>query len=259
MSFDKILVANRGEIARRIIRSGKALGYQCIAVYSEADRYSLHVSEADEAIFIGPSPAGESYLCIEKIIDAALLSGANALHPGYGFLSENAELADACAAAGLVFIGPSPTCIRKMGDKSIARRLAKEAGVPIIEGYDGANQNESYLSSQAARIGYPVLLKPSAGGGGKGMRVVYAKADFGRQLELAKREAKASFGNDHIIVERFVKNPRHIEFQVIGDKHGNLVHCFERECSIQRRHQKVIEETPSTALDKKLRHAIATL
>ncbi len=257
MQKGKILVANRGEIALRIIQSCKKLGYLSVAVFSEADRFALHVNKADEAVCLGDFEAIESYLNINKIVKAAQASGAFAIHPGYGFLSENFEFADACQSTGLTFIGPSPTCIEKMGDKAAARVLAIKCGVPVIKGYAGEAQDQATLSSEAQKIGFPILLKPSAGGGGKGMRLVSEQAALLRQIQLAKSEALSAFGNDKLIVERYVKKLRHIEFQVVGDFYGNLVHCFERECTIQRRHQKIIEETPSVALNSGLRQKMA--
>ncbi|MGP4725632.1 acetyl/propionyl/methylcrotonyl-CoA carboxylase subunit alpha [Agrobacterium deltaense] len=251
--FSKILIANRGEIACRIIRTAARMGIRTIAVYSEADRNSMHVALADEAIAIGPAPARASYLDGEKIIAAARASGAEAIHPGYGFLSENAGFAEACAAAGLVFIGPPPQAIHAMGGKSEAKALMVKAGVPVVPGYHGDEQSEKRLASEADKIGYPVLLKASAGGGGKGMRIVRQKRDFAAELAGAKREALAAFGNDRMLIEKYLERPRHVEVQVFADGHGKCVSLFERDCSIQRRHQKVIEEAPAPGLPDALR------
>ena len=246
--FDKILIANRGEIACRVIRTARCLGIRTVAVYSEADANARHVDLADEAWPIGPSPARQSYLVIEKIIEAAKRSGAQAIHPGYGFLSENAGFAEACAAAGLVFIGPPPGAIRAMGSKSAAKTLMETSGVTLVPGYHGADQDPAVLASAAERIGYPVLIKASAGGGGKGMRIVENAAGFAAALASAKREAASSFGDDQVLVEKYLTRPRHIEIQVFADSHGNTVSLFERDCSIQRRHQKVVEEAPAPGM-----------
>ena len=251
--FSKILIANRGEIACRIIRTAAKMGIRTVAVYSDADRDAMHVALADEAIGIGPAPARASYLDAEKIIAAAKTTGAEAIHPGYGFLSENAAFAEACAAAGLIFIGPPPQAIRAMGGKSEAKALMTEAGVPVVPGYHGDEQAEKRLASEADKIGYPVLLKASAGGGGKGMRVVRQKRDFAAELAGAKREALAAFGNDRMLIEKYLERPRHVEVQVFADSHGKCVSLFERDCSIQRRHQKVIEEAPAPGLADDLR------
>lgn len=251
--FSKILIANRGEIACRIIRTAAKMGIRTVAVYSDADRNAMHVALADEAIGIGPAPARASYLDGEKIIAAAKASGAEAIHPGYGFLSENAAFAEACAAASLIFIGPPPQAIRAMGGKSEAKALMAKAGVPIVPGYHGDEQAEKRLASEADKIGYPVLLKASAGGGGKGMRVVRQKRDFAAELAGAKREALAAFGNDRMLIEKYLERPRHVEVQVFADSHGKCVSLFERDCSIQRRHQKVIEEAPAPGLPDDLR------
>ncbi len=248
-----LLIANRGEIACRIIRTAREMGIRTVAVYSDADAKALHVREADEAVHIGPSPARESYLIGEKIIAAAKATGAEAIHPGYGFLSENAEFAQAVADAGLVWIGPKPPSITAMGLKDAAKKLMADAGVPVTPGYMGENQNPAYLAEQAAGIGYPVLIKAVAGGGGKGMRKVDAAADFADMLASCQREAAASFGNDHVLIEKYILTPRHIEVQVFGDTHGNVVHLFERDCSLQRRHQKVIEEAPAPGMDEATR------
>jgi 3-methylcrotonyl-CoA carboxylase alpha subunit len=254
--FSKILIANRGEIACRIMRTARRLAIRTVAVYSDADAGALHVAMADEAYRIGPAPARESYLSIERVIAAARQSGAEAIHPGYGFLSENAEFADACAEAGIVFIGPPAAAIRAMGSKSAAKALMAKAGVPLVPGYHGVEQGEKLLASEAKKIGYPVLIKASAGGGGKGMRIVERQDDFAAALASAKREAKASFGDDTVLVEKYLTRPRHIEMQVFADTHGNCVHLFERDCSIQRRHQKVVEEAPAPGMDEGRRRAM---
>jgi 3-methylcrotonyl-CoA carboxylase alpha subunit len=247
--FSKILIANRGEIACRVIKTARRLGIKTVAVYSDADRGARHVAMADEAIHIGGSPARESYLVVDKILDAAKRTGAQAIHPGYGFLSENAGFAEACAQAGIAFIGPPPAAIRAMGSKSEAKKIMEKAAVPLVPGYHGDDQSPELLAKEAERIGFPVLIKASAGGGGKGMRVVESAAKFGDQLAGAKREAKASFADDHVLVEKYLTRPRHIEIQVFADTHGNCLYLFERDCSIQRRHQKVIEEAPAPNMD----------
>jgi 3-methylcrotonyl-CoA carboxylase alpha subunit len=247
--FRKLLIANRGEIACRVIRTAKALGLRTVAVFSEADRDALHVAEADEAVLLGPARARDSYLDIKRVIEAARQSGAEAVHPGYGFLSENAEFAQACADAGLVFVGPTAAMMTAMGSKSGAKALMEKAGVPLVPGYHGEAQDDATLAKAADRIGFPVLVKASAGGGGRGMRIVRSAGELGAAIVSAKREAKAAFGDDRMLIEKFVQNPRHIEVQVIGDSHGNLLSLFERECTLQRRHQKVIEEAPSPTLD----------
>jgi 3-methylcrotonyl-CoA carboxylase alpha subunit len=249
----KILVANRGEIACRVMRTCARLGIPTVAVYSEADRGALHVETAGEACLIGAPAPRESYLSIDKILDAARETGADAVHPGYGFLSENAEFAEGCARAGLTFIGPPPSAIRAMGGKSEAKALMEKAGVPLVPGYHGDRQDEAFLKAQAEKIGWPVLIKASAGGGGKGMRVVEAASVFADALAGAKREAKAAFGNDHVLIEKYLASPRHVEIQVFADMHGNCVYLFERDCSVQRRHQKVIEEAPAPGLSQKTR------
>ena len=248
-----LLIANRGEIACRIIRTAREMGIRTIAVYSDADAKALHVRQADEAVHIGPSPAAESYLVGEKIIAAAQETGAEAIHPGYGFLSENADFAAAVQAAGIVWVGPHPDSIRAMGLKDAAKKLMADAGVPVTPGYLGADQSVERLKSEADAIGYPVLIKAVAGGGGKGMRKVDAAQQFLEMLESCKREAKASFGNDHVLLEKWITSPRHIEVQIFGDSHGNVVHLFERDCSLQRRHQKVIEEAPAPGMDEATR------
>ena len=251
--FDTILIANRGEIACRIIRTAKRLGLRTIAVYSDADAAALHVSMADEAHRIGPPAARESYLQIDAILAAAKASGTQAIHPGYGFLSENAEFAAACDKAGIVFIGPPIAAIQAMGSKSAAKKIMEEAQVPLVPGYHGSNQDPDFLAQQAGAIGFPVLIKASAGGGGKGMRAVWQQADFADALAGAKREAKSAFGDDRVLLERYLIKPRHVEIQVFADSHGNAVHLFERDCSIQRRHQKVLEEAPAPGMSPALR------
>ena len=248
-----ILIANRGEIACRIIRTARRLGYRTVAVYSEADSGALHVEMADTAVAIGKAPASESYLRAERILEAAAAAGADAVHPGYGFLAENADFAEACAAAGLTFIGPPPDAIRAMGGKSRAKALMAEAGVPLVPGYHGEDQSLEILAAAAMEIGYPVLIKASAGGGGKGMRVVETADTFASQLAGAQREAKAGFGDDRVLIEKYLSRPRHVEVQVFADTRGNAVYLFERDCSIQRRHQKVIEEAPAPGMTDGLR------
>jgi 3-methylcrotonyl-CoA carboxylase alpha subunit len=247
--FSKILIANRGEIACRIIRTARRLGIHTVAVYSDADAHASHVEMADEAVNIGPPPARDSYLRAEAILSAARRTGAEAIHPGYGFLSENAVFAETCADAGIVFIGPPASSIRAMGGKSQAKDLMEKAGVPLVPGYHGENQSSELLRAEAKRIGFPVLIKASAGGGGKGMRVVSNVEDFDDQLNGARREAINAFGDDRVLIERYVTRPRHVEIQVFADTHGNCVYLFERDCSIQRRHQKVVEEAPAPNLD----------
>ncbi|MFW6049627.1 MAG: acetyl/propionyl/methylcrotonyl-CoA carboxylase subunit alpha [Myxococcota bacterium] len=249
----KVLVANRGEIARRIMRSCRDMGIATVAVFSDADENMPFVRDADEAVRIGPPPSGESYLRIDRILEAAARTGADAVHPGYGFLSENAELAQACADRGVVFIGPTPDAIRAMGSKKEAKRIAADADVPVVPGYDGAKQDIETLVEKAREVGFPLMLKASAGGGGKGMRIVREDKNLEDMIESAKREAKSSFGDDTMLIEKYIESPRHVEIQILGDAHGNLVHLFERECSIQRRHQKIIEESPSPALNPELR------
>ncbi len=251
--IQSLLIANRGEIACRIIRTARAMGIRTVAVYSDADAKAPHVRSADEAVHIGPSPARESYLVGEKIIAAAKATGAEAIHPGYGFLSENAAFAQAVIDAGLIWVGPKPASIEAMGLKDAAKKLMAAAGVPVTPGYMGENQDPAFLAQQAAEIGYPVLIKAVAGGGGKGMRLVEAPADFADALASCQREAAASFGNAHVLIEKYIQRPRHIEVQVFGDSHGNVVHLFERDCSLQRRHQKVIEEAPAPGMDEATR------
>ena len=251
-----LLIANRGEIACRVIRTARRLGIRTVAVYSDADAKALHVRMADEAVRIGPSPARESYLCGDKIIAAARQTGAEAIHPGYGFLSENAEFAQAVIDAGLIWVGPKPDSIRAMGLKDAAKKLMAEAGVPVTPGYLGENQDPKRLKKEAEAVGYPVLIKAVAGGGGKGMRRVDSAKDFEEALESCKREAASSFGDDRVLIEKYILSPRHIEVQVFGDSHGNVVHLFERDCSLQRRHQKVIEEAPAPGMDAETRDAV---
>jgi 3-methylcrotonyl-CoA carboxylase alpha subunit len=256
MPFRKVLIANRGEIAVRIARTCRAMGIATVAVYSDADEGALHVREADEAHRIGPAEAALSYLSIDAILEAARKSGTDALHPGYGFLSQNGDFADAVASAGIAFIGPPGDVHRRMGDKSGARRLMAAHGVPVIPGYDGSDQADGTLAAEGARIGWPLMLKPSRGGGGKGMRVVDGPGDFASALAASRREAMGAFGDDVMVLERFVERSRHVEVQVLADTEGHVLHLGERECSIQRRHQKVIEETPSPALDAGKRAAL---
>jgi acetyl/propionyl-CoA carboxylase alpha subunit len=251
-----LLIANRGEITRRIMRTARRLGIRTIAVYSEADAHSPHVREADSAVAIGPPPAHESYLAQDKILEAARESGAEAIHPGYGFLAENADFAEAVMAAGLVWVGPPPAAIRAMGLKDAAKRLMEKAGVPTTPGYLGENQAEACLAREAIAIGWPVLVKAVAGGGGKGMRKVSTEEEFGAALASAKREAAAAFGDDRVFLEKYIERPRHIEVQVFGDRYGNVVHLFERDCSIQRRYQKVIEEAPAPGMDNATRQRV---
>ncbi len=256
--FDKILIANRGEIACRVIRTAKKLGIRTVAVYSDADAGAMHVALADEAYHIGPAPARESYLRPELILDVARRSGSQAVHPGYGFLSENAEFAEACDQAGIVFIGPPTAAIRAMGSKSAAKRIMEEAAVPLVPGYHGEDQDPVLLREAATRIGYPVLIKATAGGGGKGMRVVWEAAAFDDALAGARREASNSFGDDRVLLEKYLTKPRHVEIQVFADGQGNAVHLFERDCSIQRRHQKVLEEAPAPGMDLGLRASMGS-
>ena len=251
--FKKILIANRGEIACRVAATAKRMGIRTVAVYSDADANALHVGACDEALHIGGSAPKESYLRWDRIIEAARATGAQAIHPGYGFLSENEEFAQACADAGLVFIGPPPSAIQAMGLKAESKQLMEKAGVPLVPGYHGANQDKALLAAEAERIGYPVLIKASAGGGGKGMRAVDKAADFDAALASCKREAINSFGDDAVLVEKYVQRPRHIEIQVFGDMHGNYVYLFERDCSVQRRHQKVLEEAPAPGMTEAMR------
>jgi 3-methylcrotonyl-CoA carboxylase alpha subunit len=253
VAIKKVLIANRGEIACRVMRSCQKLGIKTVAVYSDADAKALHVEVADEAYHIGPPAARESYLVMEKIIDVAKKSGADAIHPGYGFLSENEDFAEACAKAGVIFIGPPPAAIHAMGGKSEAKALMEKAKVPLVPGYHGDKQDEKFLAGEAEKIGYPVLIKASSGGGGKGMRVVESAKDFPEQLAGAQREAKAAFGDEVVLIEKYLVNPRHVEIQVFADSHGNTVYLFERDCSVQRRHQKVIEEAPAPGMSEATR------
>jgi acetyl/propionyl-CoA carboxylase alpha subunit len=256
--FKKVLIANRGEIAVRVIRACEERGIPTVAVFSDADRAALHVRYADEAYHIGPSPSRESYLRGDNIIDVARKAGVDAIHPGYGFLSENAEFAAACADAGITFIGPLPEAIEKMGDKSTARATVAKRGVPLVPGsLKGLNDEELHAAAQ--QIGFPLMIKASAGGGGKGMRSVLEPAEFGRALAAARREAMNAFGNGEIYLEKLIANARHIEIQILADSHGNTIHLGERECSIQRRHQKLIEEAPSVAVDEKLRQEMGQI
>jgi 3-methylcrotonyl-CoA carboxylase alpha subunit len=253
----KVLIANRGEIAVRVIRACREMGIAAVAVYSDADRDAPFVALADEAYPLGPAPASESYLNISKILGVAAKARTDAVHPGYGFLSENAGFAQACAEAGLIFIGPPADVIRLLGDKIRAKALMAKAGVPLVPGYYGDNQSDARLLAEAEKIGAPVLIKASAGGGGRGMRVVRSLETFHAELEEARREAKAAFGDGRVLLEKYVERPRHVEFQIFTDAHGNVVHLFERECSVQRRHQKIIEESPSPVLTPELRARMA--
>src|SRR5947208_3016606 len=254
--FSKILIANRGEIAVRIIKTCRRMGIATVVVYSEADADSMAVEMADETVFIGPPPAAQSYLVADKIIAAARETGAQAIHPGFGFLSENAGFAKRCADEGIVFIGPNPHAIEAMGDKIESKKFATKAGVSVVPGHVGEIDDTAHAVKISEEIGYPVMIKASAGGGGKGIRVAWTRQDVEEGFPAVKVEAKASFGDDRIFIEKFIESPRHIEIQVLGDKHGNVVHLFERECSIQRRNQKVIEEAPSPLLDEKTRAAM---
>ena len=254
--FDKILIANRGEIACRIARTARRLGIRTVAVYSDADAQSLHVEACDEAYRLGPPPPRESYLDGDAIIAVARKAGAQAIHPGYGFLSENELFAAACARAGLVFIGPPPSAIAAMGSKSAAKRIMGAANVPLVPGYHGDDQNPKLLAAEAEKIGYPVLIKATAGGGGKGMKIVEKAADFAAALASAQREAQSSFGDDRVLLEKYLTAPRHIEIQVFADTHGNAVYLFERDCSVQRRHQKVLEEAPAPGMKPAQRRAM---
>jgi len=251
--FSKVLVANRGEIALRILHSARKLGLATVAVYSDADKNALYVTLADQAVCIGGAQPAQSYLNIDRIIQAARQTGADAVHPGYGFLAENAEFAEACGQAGIVFVGPSAQAIRDMGDKARAKALMEQAGVPCVPGYRGDDQTAGTLENEAAKIGFPVMIKALAGGGGRGMRLVGEQGDFANQLARATSEAKAAFGDERVLLERAFVNPRHIEFQVVADRHGNAVHCGERDCSVQRRHQKLIEEAPSPVISARQR------
>jgi len=251
--ISKLLIANRGEIALRIMRSAKEMGIKTVAVFSEADRNALHVRYADEAIFIGPAPSNQSYLVGEKIIDACKLTGAEAIHPGYGFLSENAGFAQMVADAGLILVGPSPQAMKTMGNKLSAKAAALKYNIPMVPGTEEAIQDVNEAKQRAIEVGFPILIKAAAGGGGKGMRIVERAEDFEEQMQLAVSEATSAFGDGAVFIERYVTSPRHIEIQVLGDTHGNIVHLFERECSVQRRHQKVVEEAPSSVLTEEIR------
>ncbi|RKO66764.1 acetyl-CoA carboxylase biotin carboxylase subunit [Desulfofundulus salinus] len=257
--FKKILIANRGEIALRIIRACREMGIKTVLVYSEADRDSLPVRMADEAYCIGPAPAAKSYLNITNIISTAMVSGADAIHPGYGFLAENAGFAEICESCGLTFIGPPASAMEKMGAKAVARETVLKAGVPVVPGSPGVLRDVQEALEVAEQIGYPVLVKASAGGGGRGMRVAQGPEDLIRAVQTAQTEAQAAFGNAQVYVEKYVDEPRHIEFQILGDKHGNIIHLGERDCSIQRRNQKMIEESPSTALTPELRRKMGEM
>ncbi|XP_027014339.1 methylcrotonoyl-CoA carboxylase subunit alpha, mitochondrial [Tachysurus fulvidraco] len=254
--IEKVLIANRGEIACRVMRTAKKMGVRSVAVYSDADKHSMHVAMADEAYHIGAAPAQQSYLCMEKVLEVAKKSSAQAVHPGYGFLSENTEFAELCKQEGIIFIGPPSSAIRDMGIKSTSKHIMSAAGVPIIEGYHGEDQSDEKLQAEAARIGYPVMIKAVRGGGGKGMRIARSEAEFHEQLESARREALKSFNDDVMLVEKFVDNPRHVEVQVFGDQHGNAVYLFERDCSVQRRHQKIIEEAPGPGISPEVRRKL---
>ena len=257
--FKKVLIANRGEVALRVIFACRELGIKTVAVYSEADESSLHVRFADEDVCIGPAPSADSYLNVPAVISAAEVTGADAIHPGYGFLSESAYLAEVCEACHIRFIGPDPQVIRLMGDKARARRVMKKAGVPVLPGSDGPIENEDKTHRLAKDIGFPVIVKATAGGGGRGMRVVRAPAELGTAVKTAQREAEAAFGVGDVYIEKYVESPRHIEFQVLGDHAGSVVHLGERECSIQRRHQKLVEESPAPGLSEKLRKKMGGL
>ena len=256
--FTSVLIANRGEIACRIARTAKKLGLRTIAVYSAADAGALHVRSCDEAYPIGPPPPRESYLSIERIVDVAKKSGAQCIHPGYGFLSENADFVDACDRAGIAFVGPPATAIRAMGLKDHAKALMEKAGVPVVPGYYGDRQDAKFLKEKAYQIGYPVLIKPAAGGGGRGLRRVDKHAEFETALESAIREAQSAFGSSRVLLEKYVASPRHIEIQVFADRHGNVIYLGERDCSLQRRHQKVIEEAPAPGMTPALRARMGT-
>ncbi|WP_290486534.1 acetyl-CoA carboxylase biotin carboxylase subunit, partial [Idiomarina sp. UBA3162] len=254
--IQSLLIANRGEIACRVIETARQMGIRTIAVYSAADAQARHTQLADEAYYIGPAPSNESYLKADTIIDVAKSSGADAIHPGYGFLSENESFAELCQQNDIIFVGPPVSAIAAMGSKSAAKAIMEEAGVPLVPGYHGSEQDEDTLFAKAKEVGFPLLLKAAYGGGGKGMRVVESEQDFISALSSAKREAKSSFGNDKVLFERFIRNPRHVEIQVFCDQHGNAVYLAERDCSVQRRHQKVIEEAPAPALSETTRQAM---
>ncbi|KAI5635366.1 carbamoyl-phosphate synthase L chain, ATP binding domain-containing protein [Phthorimaea operculella] len=254
--IDKVLIANRGEIACRVMRTAKKLGVRTVAVYSDADKHAMHVAMADEAYHIGPAPSAQSYLNAEKILEVAKKSNSKAIHPGYGFLSENVEFCQRCSNEGVIFIGPPPTAIRDMGIKSTSKAIMSAAGVPIVKGYHGEDQSIEKLQAEAQRIGFPVMIKAVRGGGGKGMRIAMTEADFLPQLESAKRESLKSFGDDNMLLEQYITDPRHVEVQVFADMHGNAVHLFERDCSVQRRHQKIMEEAPAPGLSEETRNAL---
>lgn len=251
--FKKILIANRGEIALRIIRTCREIGIKTVAIYSEADRYSLHVKFADEAVCIGPSPSKESYLHIPRIISAAEITNCDAIHPGYGFLAENAQFSEICLSQGIKFIGPSPEAINAMGDKALAKETMKKAGVPVIPGSDGVITNVDEAKKSALEMGFPVMIKAAAGGGGKGMRIVKEESEFENAVQMASAEAEAAFGNPAVYLEKYIEQPRHIEIQIMADQYGNAIHLNERDCTIQRRHQKLVEESPSPILTSELR------
>ena len=251
--MNKILIANRGEIAVRIIRACKEMNIKTVAVYSEADKDALHTKLADEAICIGPAESKKSYLNIKNIIEAANITKADSIHPGFGFLSENSQFAKICEESNIKFIGPKSEVIEMLGNKSNAKKMMQSAGVPVIPGSDGSVINFKEAYAIAERIGYPVIIKAAAGGGGKGIRVVYNSNDFEANFNIVKQEAKTSFNDDEVYIEKFIENPRHVEIQILADEHGNVIHLGERDCSIQRKHQKIVEETPSTIVDEKLR------
>jgi acetyl-CoA carboxylase biotin carboxylase subunit len=251
--FRKILIANRGEIAVRIIRACREMGIRSVAVYSEADRDSLHVHSADEALCIGPAAGSESYLNVARIISAAEVTDADAIHPGYGFLAENADFAEVCQECNMTFIGPSPDAIRRMGDKGVAKETARQAGCPTVPGSDGVVEDIDEAFALAAEIGFPVLIKAVAGGGGRGMRLAHSPEEFRSAYNTARAEAKAAFGNGSVYIEKYLRNPKHVEVQILGDKHGNIVHLGERDCSVQRRHQKLVEEAPCPVIDEAMR------
>ncbi len=253
-----VLIANRGEIACRVIRTARTMGMRTIAVYSDADANALHVKQADEAWRLGGAAAADSYLCADKILNIALQAGAECIHPGYGFLSENADFVTSCQAAGIVFVGPDALAIQQMGSKSAAKLIMQDAGIPLVPGYHGANQDPEFLQQQADTMGYPLLIKAIAGGGGKGMRVATSSAEFKTQLGGAQREGQSSFGNPIVLLERYLLQPRHVEVQVFCDRHGNGVYLGDRDCSAQRRHQKVIEEAPAPGLSDDLRQAMGS-
>lgn len=252
-SIQKILIANRGEIACRVIKTARRLGVQTVAVYSDADEKSLHVHEADEAYHIGAAPSSQSYLCSSKIIGVAKQAGCQAIHPGYGFLSESVEFSDLCAREGIIFMGPPASAIRDMGIKSTSKAIMAAAGVPIINGYHGDDQSDARLQAEAQIIGFPLMIKAVRGGGGKGMRIAETQTDFMNALQSARTESEKSFGDSSVLLERYVRSPRHVEVQIFADAYGNAVHLFERDCSVQRRHQKIIEEAPAPGLSEELR------